>query len=335
MGGYIAYWNKPHRQPFQDFFHTYSGFEFRVSFYDRDEDDHQVNFYLTLDPHVVLTMIASVGTLIRRGVAARTLTGLMARLRSHDDEESSGIDCRILEFDDKPGAFTCSVIDLRTSKKTSVDPDFLYLEPKPEVIQEKILRIVGRGEFSLIHFIRTKSFLESDQAAKERFNKTQQIVTDVFSDQKVFPLIIPGPPEISVALKASFVPIKGSSFPQEGRLPEPLLLFDQADSSATHLQPYHGLRAFGPYTKDKPLIRLALIGSKAGCGMLVKLVDDLNKGTSVMPGGVKRFFKTRLEVCDQEMIAGDDPDSYIASARSLATRNANQTALDVVMVHLS
>ena len=48
----------------------------------------------------------------------------------------------------------------------------------------------------------------------------------------------------------------GSSYPCQGDLEEPFLLFDRDDSSAVDRLASAGLSAFGPYTKNLPLISL-------------------------------------------------------------------------------
>src|SRR5947207_2272212 len=62
LGGYIAYWPTTHTPTaYRDIFHTYKGFEFRVAYYVRDGEDAESQFFLTLDPHTILVMKASVG----------------------------------------------------------------------------------------------------------------------------------------------------------------------------------------------------------------------------------------------------------------------------------
>lgn len=330
---YISYWSKPHPQRHRTIFHTYSGFEFRVAYYASAEDPESTVFYLIVDPHIVLTMVSSVGDLMRMGIRPANLCGLAARVRQPNQGDDFGVDCRVLSAIDNPHAPQCEVLNFRTSETEIVDANTLFLEPKPEVIQDKILDVID-AQFDLIDFIREKTFLASRQASKERFDKTQkEIVGRFFTEYGVFPF---STGSFHVTLEPSFVPVIGSGFPREDKTLEPLLLFDQVDSSATHLQPYHGLRAFGPFTKDKPEIKLALLGSKPGVFQLNGLVDDLNRGTNIMPGGVGRFFRTKLVVVDKEFAATDDVEKYIDAARSLAARLEHARNLpDVILIHLN
>jgi hypothetical protein len=330
VGGYIAYWPTTQTPAeFRDIFHTYKGFEFRVVFYPDDGESRENRFFLTLDSHTVLVMKASVGDLVRKGMRASDFSGLPARTREPENKEGSGVDCNILSVIDDPAHLTCEVLNFEKKETMSVDANHVFIEPKPEVIQDKV---IGRmnTRFNLNDFVRAKTFVSSRQASRERFTATRKIV-EFFISSGVTPFSIG---ETRVTIDPNFVAVSGSSFPREDDVSEALLLFDKADSSATHLQPYHGLRAFGPFSKDIPDIRLALLGTKAGITLVQQLINDLNKGTSIMPGGMSRFFRTKLVVVDKEIVPTESADAYVDAARTLSGRVESDKTMDVVVTHL-
>jgi hypothetical protein len=55
------------------------------------------------------------------------------------------------------------------------------------------------------------------------------------------------------------------------------LLFDKADSSAVHQQPYWGLRRFGPYDKSISKIRLAIISPKSEIDKMFYSLNNFEK----------------------------------------------------------
>jgi hypothetical protein len=307
QGGYTAYWPTTHTPTeFRDIFHTYSGFEFRVAFYAQAADSGETQFFLNLDPHTVLVMKASMGDLLRKGMRGADFAGLPARFRPPSAAEDDGVDCNILSVSDDPAAPKCEVLNFQTRTTATVDANHVFIEPKPEVIQDKIISRMNT-RFNLNDFVRMKTFVSSRQASRERFEATRKVV-GFLSTKGVTPFSIGS---TTITINPNFVPVSGSAFPREDEVLEALLLFDKADTSATHLQPYHGLRAYGPFSKDVPDIRLALLGSKPGIALLQQLINDLNQGTSIMPGGMSRFFRTKLVVVEKEAIRDESSDSYV------------------------
>lgn len=329
---YVAYWAKKADSPdrLAHIFQTFAGFEFRVVSYISAETTEQPEFFLTIDPHVVLVMTASVDDLVRLGVRTADLRELPARIRSNPGVSQTDEECSILDIDDNPANIQCDILRLPAGVRETVPGHTVFIAPKPEVIQDKILDKTN-ANFRLIEHIRRKSFLASVHAPRERYESTGKVI-NFLGSHEVVPFSIG---ETAISLQPEFVPITGSSFPREDRVPEPMLLFDKTDSSATHLQPYHGLRAFGAFTKDKPVIKLALLGPKVGLGELEKMVLDLNKGTAVMPGGMGRFFRTELVVCDKETIQSESTDAYVTGAQRLATRDEKSNQIDVVVTYLN
>jgi hypothetical protein len=330
LGEYVAYWPITHTPAaFRDIFHTYKGFEFRVAYYFTGNEDNEPEFFLTIDPHTVLVMKASVGELIRKGARAADFAALPARVRN--DPGCEDFDCNILSISGDLADAKCEVLNFRTGQVNSVGARNVFIEPKPEVIQDKIISKMDT-RFNLNDFVREKTFLSSRQASRERFNATRKVV-EFFDTSSITPFSVG---DATISIRGDFVPITGSSIPREDEVPEALLLFDRADSSATHLQPYHGLRAYGPFSKDLPDIKLAVLGTKPGVSLLQQLVDDLNKGTSIMPGGMSHFFRTKLVIVDSEIVPSDSTEAYLQAARALAARTVGRSnAPDVALTHLN
>ena len=77
---------------------------------------------------------------------------------------------------------------------------------------------------------------------------------------------------------------------------EPDLLFDEADTSAVNKQPYWGLRKYGPYSKETDTLRLGIISTERKIGEVENLINDLNEGSSILPGGMPQFFRCKIDV---------------------------------------
>src|SRR5258708_19683830 len=113
---YIAYWSKPYPQRFQHTFRVYSGFEFRVAYYASAEDPEATVFYLIVDPHIVLTLVASVADIVRMGIRSANLCGLAARVRERGQGDEFGVDSRILSIIDDPPEPQFKILNFRTTK---------------------------------------------------------------------------------------------------------------------------------------------------------------------------------------------------------------------------
>lgn len=328
-GGLVAFWSRqPTEQPHNDIFSAFTAsFEFRIVQY---SDGEIIQDYLVIDPHVAFTMNLSVAELVAKGIRLSRFSDLAVRVRSDNEERISGIDDFLVETERHAENLRCRILDFVTGEETFVDANNVYLEPRPEIIRS-LLDELGHT-FDVVKFQQEKSFLRSPVPSKDRFQKTQEIVRDYLVERAgVFPLLVG---EIQVDIDPEPTPVTGSRFPRAGQIPEPLILFDKSDSSAVHLQAYWGLRTFGPYSKDKPVIKVALMGGKRGLKNLHDLVDTLNSGTRIMPGGIRQFLNTRLEIADEEEIPTDVLDSYIKVAHTIGGRSEKRD-VDLVLVHLA
>ena len=328
--GYVAYHSKTsYIKDYNDIFTAHTGFEFRVV---ENWDGESDQYYLAVDPHVVFIMQASIDALMRRGSNVTRLENQSVRIAVDDTERAEGIDGFLLEtLAGTDGRQVCRIINARTNEQETVDARRVYLEPRPEIIRLVLLDLGIK--YDVVALQREKSFLNSSSAARDRFRKTQDIVRDfLMKKAEVFPLQVGN---FQVTIEPDLTPVAGAGYPQAKQLPEPPILFDKSDSSAVHLQPYWGLRTFGPFTKNKTEIRLSLLGTKAGIALLRKLVSDMNRGTAIMPGGMRQFFNTKLVVVDEEQIASESVDNYVRGADSLGGKNDRLNhAAEVTLVHL-
>lgn len=328
--GYIAYHSKTsYLKEHTDIFTAHTGFEFRIV---QNWDGESDEYYLAVDPHVVFIMQANMETLVHRGSNVTRLENQSVRVAGDDAERAEGIDGFLLEtVTDENRRLVCRIINARTSEQETVEASRVYLEPRPEIIRLVLLDL--NIKVDVVALAREKSFLTSSAAARDRFKKTQDIVRDfLMKKAEVFPLRA-GNFEISI--EPDLTPVAGAGYPQSKQLPEPPILFDKSDSSAVHLQPYWGLRTFGPFTKNKTEIRLSLLGTKAGIALLRKLVSDMNRGTAIMPGGMRQFFNTKVVVVDEEQIASESVDNYVRGADALGNKNVRlPQPADVTLVHL-
>ena len=310
------------------FFSLHPGFDFRVVSYPTTslgEDE----LLVAIDYHIVLVVNASIADLIYAGLKPDAFDGLSARI-SEGSERESGVDCRIQTINMTKDALLCEVLDYHTNEVRNVDAKTLYIEPKIQVIQDKVLSIVD-PDFDLDGFIKGKGFLYSKTASRDRFDKAQQIVDEYLIKEGVFPFMIG---DTSVDVEPRFVPVTGSSYPCQGDLEEPYLLFDRDDSSAVNKLASVGLSSFGPYTKTIPQISVALLGTRAGISLMRDLMEALNKGSPKMPGGMPRFFKTRLKITVEEICSGEEPDDYARGATTLLANLTQQNRADLALVYL-
>jgi argonaute-like protein implicated in RNA metabolism and viral defense len=115
---------------------------------------------------------------------------------------------------------------------------------------------------------------------------------------------------------------------------EPNLLFDKSDSSAIHPQVYWGLRRYGPYDKDKiSSIRLGIISPLSRVDQVRKLIDELNKGTPIMPGGMPKFFGCHIDVVSEELLDSIELSSYEKGCANFVKR-FEPKEVDAVLVYI-
>lgn len=114
---------------------------------------------------------------------------------------------------------------------------------------------------------------------------------------------------------------------------EPLLLFDQSDSSAVNDTVYWGLRNFGPYDKYISNINIATITPRNQLQFIRDLLNDFNNGNSIMPGGMPKFFRCNLELADEITIDSLALDKYEEACLRFIN-NHDPKDIDVVLAYI-
>ena len=323
---------------YDDIFAAYTAFEYRIW---QNFDGVENQDYLVLDPRVAFIMKASVHNMVVEGLYNRKIEASLlnnyavkiSKEAVHEiDEHLWGIDGVLVDSERKSeNNLECHIRDSRTNELHKIDSQSIFLEPRPEIIRDVILSNLGIS-YDVVKLQQDHSFLTSKTAAQERLNKTLDIVNNYLSSRaKIFPLEI-GQNKVEVDSKLTV--IRTTGYPKHGSFKEPKILFDNSDSSATHLQPYQGLKNYGPFTKDKPEIKLGLLGDKFGVNKLNQLIKNLNKGTKLMPDGMSRFFNTRLNIVDSEIIDTESLDNYVEGANALSSRCNNNGGMEISLVSL-
>src|SRR5438552_19180761 len=114
--------------------------------------------FLTIDPPVVLIMTASVEDLVRMGVRTSDLLDLPGRVRVVSDASETDEECSILGINDDPSNIQCEILRMFLGTKETVPATQVFIAPRPDVIQDKILDKTN-ANFRLIEHIRKKAFL--------------------------------------------------------------------------------------------------------------------------------------------------------------------------------
>lgn len=119
--------------------------------------------------------------------------------------------------------------------------------------------------------------------------------------------------------------LKGNSIEHE-----PNLLFDRADSSAVHPQVYWGLRRFGPFDKTVSEIKIGLIAPTNRMTRLKNLIDELQNGVPIFPGGMQQFFRCDLKIAKEQTVGGTTTSDYEAAGSGFVNVT-DLREVDVVM----
>lgn len=119
---------------------------------------------------------------------------------------------------------------------------------------------------------------------------------------------------------------KGSAIEEE-----PQLIFDNADTSAVHKEPYFGLKAFGPFDKQCTALKLGIIVPKSSVEAVKKYVGVLQNGDSkYFAGGMRQFFKTSLSISHIIETNGVSITDYEDAGKRFVAK-AKQSDTDVVL----
>ena len=114
---------------------------------------------------------------------------------------------------------------------------------------------------------------------------------------------------------------------------EPNLLFDKSDSSAVSPQVYWGLRRFGPFDKSAGEIRIGVIAPASSMDRVKSLLNELENGVPIFPGGMQQFFRCNLAVAQECIVSGNTADDYENAGVDFVSV-ADQREVDVVLVFI-
>jgi len=115
---------------------------------------------------------------------------------------------------------------------------------------------------------------------------------------------------------------------------EPNLLFDKTDRSASHSQVYWGLRTYGPYDKGMPDIKVGIICPQGKLNLLRGIITGLNNGTPILPGGMQRFFRCKIDDQVKERITSSvDVEDYGKAALQFL-KSTDYKEIDVVLIYI-
>jgi argonaute-like protein implicated in RNA metabolism and viral defense len=117
------------------------------------------------------------------------------------------------------------------------------------------------------------------------------------------------------------------------KIQESRLLFDESDTSATNPQVYWGLRNFGPYQKGPAEIKLAIVCPSSKLDQIRHLIQDLNNGSSIFPGGMPQFFRCKLNVT-QEVTTDSVAIEDYQQKTIMFTKKFSPTEFDVVLAYI-
>ena len=135
-----------------------------------------------------LVVTGSIADLVYAGLRPAAFDGVSARISNGTDREY-GIDCRVQTITETKDGLLCEVLDYRTNDIRHINAKSLFMEPKPKIIQEKVLSVID-PQFDLDGFIKAKGFLRSTTPSRDRFGKAQEIVENYLLKEAVFPFAI-------------------------------------------------------------------------------------------------------------------------------------------------
>jgi len=158
----------------RDIYRVFDGFEYRFVLISGI-------FYLCMNPHLKIKILASIGELMQKGLPAERMESLRA---VYSGSEGETCRCNIVSLENNK----CCVRNLDSGNNEYIDSGIVYLIPRPEMVQN-VLEVLGRKS-NIIEIQRQYSFLKQREAAKGRFAKTLEIASDVA--EQVFPLKFAG-----------------------------------------------------------------------------------------------------------------------------------------------
>jgi hypothetical protein len=307
-----------HPESYPQVFKLYDrGFEFRVHF------GADGRLFLIVDPCTVLTATSSLDGLWRMKVPLDLLRGFYVSY-AHNGGRLDGYLIETAVAGNGEGV-RCTVRNGRTFQTEQLAGASVWPEGKPELLQLFLDRMGVKTSVVKLH--QKLSFLHSNKPSLDRLDKTYKIVK--YLSEKIFPLQVGN---LLFKLETEATPIRGEGFLRGGTVVEPRLMFDRTNTSSTGTNVYTCLRSYGPYEKEKPRIRALLVAPRTMMESLKGLVEQMNKGNSMVPGGMKQFFWTQIEPTAEVIVDSADTDAYEQKCLEFIKRGGSDTIAEVALV---
>lgn len=188
---YCAYKDEDElEQPHQDIIRIFRGFVYRIVTIENE-------FFLCIDPHVILKPVSSIADLIQKGLSPSDLNEFSVR---YIGSEERGIDGYLLDTatgkelaQELKSKYFCRINRYRKEKEEPeeeiVPAEKVLPESRPELIQTLLQAL--EIDFDVIRHIRSLSFLDSPTPSTDRFVQTMKRVEELI-DSGVFPLEFDG-----------------------------------------------------------------------------------------------------------------------------------------------
>lgn len=307
-----------HPESYPQVFKVYDrAFEFRVYF------NAEGRLFLIVDPRTILTATASLDDLLKMKVPLEVLRGFYVGYAQNGNRLDGYLIETAIASDGV--RVTCRIRNERTFETEHVAAASVWPEGKPELLQVFLDRIGVRTSVVKLH--QKLSFLHSNKPSLDRLDKTYKIAK--YLSENIFPLHVGS---LLFKLEAETAPVRGEGFLRGNTVVEPKLVFDRSNASSAGTTVYTCLRSYGPYDKEKPTIRVLLVAPKTMMESLKGLVDQMNKGNSMVPGGMKQFFWTQIEPTAEIVLDSAETDTYEQKCLEFIKRSGSDTIADVALV---
>jgi hypothetical protein len=169
----------------RDIFKLFNGFTYQIIILDND-------FYLCVDPRVIVTVVSSVSDFIKKGIPYNYFNEnpLSVRYREGEEYKIDGFLIEVIPGKDLPQpaeGYFCKIKRYRKIENQNIDivpAGAVYPENRPEIVQALLEKLGRRTE--LMRLIRRQGFLDSPTPSLDRFVQTLKRVEELSTS--VFPL---------------------------------------------------------------------------------------------------------------------------------------------------
>lgn len=318
----------PHEN--EDVFKIVKGFEYRIR-------AHGGLLYLVLDYKTSIEPNMSIQGLIGEGIESQFFLDTFVKFEKEDRKIKGKIES--LDSTD------AEIKDFRGSIH-KVQLDLIYPETKSYML-DRILSKLDRKK-NAVFLQRSATFLNIKQASRRRLDEIKRIKDEL---SELFPLEYSG---FKIQIKDTLTPIldlqsgeqQTEIIDTQGTLEtqdylfygdsieeEPCLLFDEEDSSKSHLQPYYGLKNFGPYSKrDISKIEVSIICPRDKKAQMENLFNTIKDGGPHFYEGTKKMFRADLTLNRIILVDDISAEGYENACDTFSQEDRGKT--DVALVYV-